>query len=174
MSLWFFVVLPTQSLNSNCAHSVAASYKPPMLVTRVRLPACAQLNTHVVPAQLASVSRRLSPLLRSLLDAKSLARSGAFDVVWPPACRHAVASHCPRRKLVLVAWALKCTGGWDSSLYFFPIASGSTLVHGYRPQPRSCIALGIRSATPSRMCPPPHCYLPRSGDIQNMKISYEI
>ena len=145
-----------------------------MLVTRVRPPACAQLNSYVVPAQLAIVLRRLSPRLRSLLDAKSLARSGAFDVVWPPACRHAVASHCPRRKLVLVAWALKCTGGWDSSLYFFPIASGSTLVHRYRPQPRSSIALGIRSATPSRMCPPPHCYLPRSGDIQNMKISYEI
>ena len=166
MSLWFFVVLPTQSLNSNCAHSVAASYKPPMLVTRVRLPACAQLNTHVVPAQLAIVSRRLSPLLRSLLDAKSLARSGAFDVVWPPAHRHAVASHCPRRKLVLVAWALKCTGGWDSSLYFFPIASGSTLVHRYRPQPRSCIALGIRSATPSRMCPPPTVISPDQGTFK--------
>ena len=166
MSLWFFVFLPTQPLNSNCARSVAASYKPPMLVTRVRLPACAQLNTHVVPAQLAIVSRRLSPLLRSLLDAKSLARSGAFDAVWPPAHRHAVASHCPRRKFVLVAWALKCTGGWDSSLYFFPIASGSTLVHRYRPQPRSCIALGIRSATPSRMCPPPTVISPDQGTFK--------
>ena len=166
MSLWFFVVFTTQSLICHCARSVAASYKSPMLVTRVRLPACAQLNSYVVPEQLAIVLRRLSPLLRSLLDAKSLARSGAFDVVWPPAHRHAVASHCPRRKLVLVAWALKCTGGWDSSLYFFPIASGSTLVHRYRPQPRSCIALGIRSATPSRMCPPPTIISPDQGTFK--------
>ena len=33
----------------------------------------------------------------------------------------------PQTKTQNVAWALKCTGG-DSSLYFFPIASRSTLV----------------------------------------------
>ena len=69
-----------------------------------------------------------------------------------------------------MAWALKCIGGWDLRMYLFPIASRPTLVHRYRPQPQSCIVLGIRSATPSRMCPP-QCYLPRSGDIQNTKIS---
>ena len=35
------------------ACSVAASYKPPMLVTRVRLPACAVLFVNLLPITLA-------------------------------------------------------------------------------------------------------------------------
>jgi hypothetical protein len=33
--------LPLEGIEAVSARSVAASYKPPMLVTRVRLPACA-------------------------------------------------------------------------------------------------------------------------------------
>ena len=62
-------------------------------------------------------------------------------------------SYLTKIKIKNMACALNAQA--ESSLCFFPIASRSTLVDGYRPQPRSCIALGFRSATPSRMCPPP-------------------
>ena len=40
---------PAQSRSDHGACSVAASYKPPMLVTRVRLPACALLTANLCP-----------------------------------------------------------------------------------------------------------------------------
>ena len=49
------------------AHSVAASYKPPMLVTRVRLPVCALINS----SQTVLLQRR-SDLLGSLSSPRTL------------------------------------------------------------------------------------------------------